>query len=302
MNIRDVEALIAVIETGSVVAAAARLRITQPGLTRRIQNLEDHLGARLLERDSKPYKPTAAGIRAYEHGRKILREIDAFRAHVSPGSGMGGVFRFGFMPHVSEEAVTSGVAALRESFPKLFLKLSSGWSSDLAERVVRRELDAAVVFMSEGAAPVESGRAIDLGLLELVVVAPRSYGLSNRTMLQDLAEYPWVLNQTGCGFRNYVRQSLNAANLPFDVAVEVADPSVRLALVASGHGIGLTTPSAVHASRWRSELMVVETPDFRPIVRMWLLHGAGSGILVEPVDVLAACFKSVAKEGGLLAA
>ncbi len=301
MNVRDVEALLAVIETGSVGAAAARLRITQPGLTRRIQNLESHLGAELLERDSKPYKPTAAGIRAYDHGRKILREVDAFRAHVSPGSEMCGVFRFGFMPHVSEGAVTSAVAALRRHFPKLALKLSSGSSSDLEERVFRRELDAAAVFLPEGAQPAESLRAVDLGLLELVVVAPRSFGLPDRAVLQDLAEFPWVLNQTGCGFRNYVRHSLNAANLPFEVAVEVADPSVRLALVAHGHGIGLTTQSALDSSRWRNDLMVVETPGFRPVVRMWLLHCAGSGVLVEPVDVLAGCFRAAATTGSLLA-
>ena len=61
MNTHDLVAFVAVVETGSIVAASARLNLTQPGVTRRIQNLEEMLGAQLLDRLSKPLKPTAAG-------------------------------------------------------------------------------------------------------------------------------------------------------------------------------------------------------------------------------------------------
>ena len=62
MNTHDLVAFVAVVETGSVVAASARLNLTQPGVTRRIQNLEEMLGAQLLDRLSKPLKPTAANV------------------------------------------------------------------------------------------------------------------------------------------------------------------------------------------------------------------------------------------------
>ncbi len=50
MNTHDLVAFVAVVETGSIVAASARLNLTQPGVTRRIQNLEEMLGAQLLDR------------------------------------------------------------------------------------------------------------------------------------------------------------------------------------------------------------------------------------------------------------
>ena len=84
MNIRDLEAFVAVVETGSIVGASARLNLTQPGVTRRIQNLEDGLAAALLDRQSKPLKPTSAGREAYEHGRRVLRSLDDLKAGVSP--------------------------------------------------------------------------------------------------------------------------------------------------------------------------------------------------------------------------
>ena len=83
MNTHDLVAFVAVVETGSIVAASARLNLTQPGVTRRIQNLEEMLGAQLLDRLSKPLKPTAAGIEAYEQGRRLLRMLDDLKNFAS---------------------------------------------------------------------------------------------------------------------------------------------------------------------------------------------------------------------------
>ena len=82
MNTRDVEAFLAVVETGSIVAASARLNLTQPGVTRRIQSLELVLGAELLDRESKPLRPTAAGREAYEQGRRLIGVIEDLRSGV----------------------------------------------------------------------------------------------------------------------------------------------------------------------------------------------------------------------------
>ena len=50
MNTHDLEAFVAVVETGSIVGASIRLNLTQPGITRRIQNLEQGLATVLLDR------------------------------------------------------------------------------------------------------------------------------------------------------------------------------------------------------------------------------------------------------------
>ena len=83
MNTHDLLAFVAVVETGSIVAASARLNLTQPGVTRRIQNLEQMLGAQLLDRLSKPLKPTAAGYEAYEQGRRLLRMLEDLKSGVA---------------------------------------------------------------------------------------------------------------------------------------------------------------------------------------------------------------------------
>lgn len=61
MNLDDLQAFVAAVETGSVGRAALRLNLTQPAVSRRIQRLEEALDTTLLDRDSKPAKPTPAG-------------------------------------------------------------------------------------------------------------------------------------------------------------------------------------------------------------------------------------------------
>ena len=77
MNIEDVRAFVAVVDNGSVGKAALRLNLTQPAISRRVQRLEESLGVTLLDRISKPARPTRAGAAAYQRCLEVLRATDA---------------------------------------------------------------------------------------------------------------------------------------------------------------------------------------------------------------------------------
>ena len=71
------KAFIRTVERGSVTGAARDLNISQPAVTKHLQNLERHVNARLLERSSKSVRPTAHGMALYEVSRQALASIDA---------------------------------------------------------------------------------------------------------------------------------------------------------------------------------------------------------------------------------
>src|SRR5271168_1236615 len=79
MNLFDLEAFASVVETGSVVAASARLHLSQSAITRRIQNVENELNIPLLHRDARPLQPTKAGLEIYEHARRVLSSMNDLR-------------------------------------------------------------------------------------------------------------------------------------------------------------------------------------------------------------------------------
>jgi len=285
MNTHDLLAFVAVVETGSIVAASARLNLTQPGVTRRIQNLEQMLGAQLLDRVSKPLKPTAAGYEAYEQGRRLLRMLEDLKSGVAKDGVVRGEFRLGITPYLSESGLTGPLDALRAEFPELAVRVVAGWSPHQLDRVGRNELDAAAICLPDGVTPPADLEGEDLGSQPVVFVVARDMKMPKTVGLTELSRMSWVINQDGCGFRNALKRHFDAEHLPFNVAVEALDSELRLSLVARGLGVGLVTPIALRQSPFRSRLKVVKTTDFNPAVRAWIVHRPPAGRLARPLKV-----------------
>lgn len=77
VELRHLRALDAVAEAGTVTAAAARLHMTQPALSRTLAQLESRVGVRLVDRSSRHLALTSAGTTLLGHGRAILARLDA---------------------------------------------------------------------------------------------------------------------------------------------------------------------------------------------------------------------------------
>lgn len=287
MNTRDLQAFVAVVESGSMVRAAERLFLTQPGLTRRVQNLETMLGIELLDRQSKPLKPTAAGSDVYGLARAVLRAVDDLLAVASPDSEPVGEFRIGVPPFLSEMALEQPIDRLRAAFPNLTLRVTAGWSPGLLEGIEKAKADAVVVLLPEGV-PLPAGlTSMLLAYKPTVVVAPRSFSLPDKPVsLADLAAYPWVLNQDGCGMRSALSRAMSAAGLPFNVAVEAFGSELQLSLVARALGVGLAAPEVLARSPHRNALQIVDVPEFNSGLNVWLVHAVLPGRLVRPVAVM----------------
>lgn len=285
MNTHDLVAFVAVVETGSIVAASSRLNLTQPGVTRRIQNLEEMLGAQLLDRLSKPLKPTTAGYEAYEQGRRLLRMLDDLKSGVAGDGVVRGEFRLGLTPFLSEAGLSGPLDAVRAEFPALAVRVVSGWSPQQLERVCRNELDAAAICLPDGAVPPADLVADDLGAQPVVFVVARDTKIPSSVDLKRLSQMSWVINQDGCGFRDTLKRRFDAEHLPFNIAVEALDSELRLSLVARGLGVGLVTPIALKRSAVRHKLKPVRTPGFNPAVRAWIVHRAPAGRLARPIKL-----------------
>ncbi len=287
MNTRDVEAFLAVVETGSIVAASARLNLTQPGVTRRVQSLEQTLGAELLDRQSKPLRPTPAGREAYEQGRRLIGVIEDLRSGVSPQRAPVGEFRLGITPYLSEPSLAAPIDRLRQEFAKLDIRITADWSLSLVERLRHGELDAAAICLADGIDPPDGFTADDLGAQPVLLVAAKDLAIKQPASLEELARHPWVMNQDGCGFRGAIKRIFEAARLPFHVGVEALSPDLRLSLIARGIGIGLETPAGLARSPCCDGIKVIEARNFRPKVRAWLVHRPPAGRLALPIDVFA---------------
>ena len=116
--------LVAVAETGRIGAAAERLAIAQPALSRAIARLEARLGGRLFERIPTGVRPTPLGTAAVERARSLLREFRAAEEELGAAvSGRAGTFRVTATPVWMRAVIAPAAAAFRERAPGVGLAL-----------------------------------------------------------------------------------------------------------------------------------------------------------------------------------
>src|ERR1700756_5282652 len=105
MTLDEIEAFVTVVRSESLNQAANALELTQPAVTRRIQNFEEALGVALLDRNTKPMRTTPMGRTVYDQCRAIVREIEALRQLVNDGAPLAGVLRLGVAQTVADIAM-----------------------------------------------------------------------------------------------------------------------------------------------------------------------------------------------------
>jgi DNA-binding transcriptional LysR family regulator len=289
MNLQDIEAFVAVAETGSVNRAAGRLHLTQPATTRRIQNFEAAIGdAPLFNRAVKPAILTSLGSHVLEHCRQVLSAIAELEACTTRAADPTGSLKVGVAHGLGEIVLTTPFDAVRRMFPRIKLMVSSSWSTDLIDDVRAGALDCAVGLLTEDHTVPTRLTRIVLGAEQVVVVAAskspaRRDGKPWR--LRDLADKGWFLNPTGCGCRAILVKSFDRLELPIQIAAEVFGEDLQLSLIARCGGLGLVPRRQFERSPHRHELRVLNVLDFTMPATVALIRNTAPGRF-DPVIAL----------------
>jgi DNA-binding transcriptional LysR family regulator len=282
MEFDDVRAFVTVADVGSVSLAARDLNITQSAVTRRLQRLETSLGTALLDRRKRPVVLTGAGQAAIERCRRLLNDVREVRVAASNGGLLNGEFRVGVAHALTEFTLTEPAAELRRAFPHLLVRLSTGWSRELLERVRSGSLDAAVILLADGDPLPAEVTGTQIAKERLLVVASRQQPHLRSRKIRDLAGSQWILNPDGCAARAGLRKALLQADIDMVVGVETYNYELQLTLVAQNRGLGLVPQRILSQSRKRSRLRVLRVTGLEFPLVVWLVwHMPLSGF--EPV-------------------
>jgi DNA-binding transcriptional LysR family regulator len=289
MNISDIEAFVAVAEAGSVNRGARRLHLTQPAVTRRLQNFEANLGqVVLLDRSAKPPVLTPLGRQVLESCRRVLRAVEELEATPSSGEPTG-EFRIGIAHGLTEMMLISPLDELRQHYPRVRLRINANWTAWLIQEVRSGALDCAIVLIDDHTHMPSGVTVAALGAEKLVVVAGQNLSLPTARRpirLHDLAVHGWILNPLGCGYRSAVQRVFDREGLALDVAAEVFGHDLQLSLVARGAGLTIAPRRTFEAASDRRRLRIVKVQHFELQFTIALLHGGSLGSLASVVDWL----------------
>lgn len=120
MELRHIEQIVAICNAGSFSAAAERLGISQPTLSKNIARIEEKLGLKLFERTTGSARPTIFGAYVAEHGQSLLQGVSAIgRELVQMARGEAGLLRIAVGPATRLKPVPDVVRKAVEDFPQL---------------------------------------------------------------------------------------------------------------------------------------------------------------------------------------
>src|SRR4051812_9012410 len=201
MDRADLELVAAIARAGSLSGAAKLLRIAQPPLSRRLQQLEREIGAALFLRGRHGATPTAVGRSLIAGADAALAAIQrAEQDALDAAAGRAGRLRVGVTPTLGAVLLPGVLAAFRHSHPDVRLDLtSSGDSAWLRQQTASGELDIAVAALASHA---ETHTTVALsGEQHFVLIAPADLKLGKSVQRQRLVDVPFVALTAGEGLR-----------------------------------------------------------------------------------------------------
>ncbi|SAK85944.1 LysR family transcriptional regulator [Caballeronia calidae] len=252
---------VAVVEAGSISDAASRLSISQAGVSLRIKALESILDTSLLDRATRPARPTAAGQRLFEHATVLLQGADQMVESVrNVTRAKRIVVRLGC---VDSFAATIGPIIIRAlSGTSHQIRLWSGITPTLDAQLEARQLDMAVTTTSFTNAG--SIRRQKLFTEPYVAVLPKSFEVDRFTTIAELSRHLQFIRYSARSvIGQHVDAYLAAHGEDIDRTCEFDATDPMLSLVAAGLGFALTTPLCLWQSRhYVQDVRVVPLSSF----------------------------------------
>ena len=194
MKIQHLRFFIAVVDSGGVVRAAERLRISQPSISAALKALEEELGQPLFRRrgTGRSLRPTPKALRFYGDAREILRQCDAARARFTTEEPRPVKFRIGVLQTVASYDVAAFSSALAMNNPHLRLQVWEGGAIRVGEWLRQARIDAAWTTVDK-----DAGNARVLWHEPFVVLSSRTHpfatGAQTKLSVADLEGQPVVL-------------------------------------------------------------------------------------------------------------
>jgi len=240
MELRHLRYFVAVAEEGSLTdAAERRLHTSQPSLSRQIRDLEYEVGAELLTRGPRGVELTAAGRAFLDHARLALAQADAAgeaaRRAAQPART---IFAIGFQTGYEVTWLAKAMHILRDELHHIEVKLTSNYSPDLADALVRGSLD--VAFLR-----VEPHFDLEYRVVTqepLLVLMPRDHRLAARKSIrpQEIAGEIFISGSNKATvLRSVTENYLRRTGVDIKPDHGVDNLAMAISLVASTGGLSL---------------------------------------------------------------
>ena len=233
MDLTLLRSLVVVAEAGVITEAADRLNITQPALSRRMQQLEAHFETTLLERGRNGVRVTEAGRLVLAEAHALVARFDRLHETVNAHTNLEvGTVRLGGGATAVSFLVPPAIAAVQQDHSKIRFQVKEAGSQEIERAVVAESLELGIVTL-----PVRN-RDLDVRPLlvdRIVPVAARSHPLAGRRRISSahLRGFGLVGFEAGSAIRQIIDSQLRDAGVELNVVMELRSIPAILRMVAT---------------------------------------------------------------------
>lgn len=216
LKLRHLRLILELEATNNLHRAAERMNLSQPSVSKLLQEVEHALNARLFERSSQGVFPTPSGVLAARHARLMLNDIDRLQLDMNAmQEGTFGTVRIGSIVAALPQLVSPVLASIAETEPGIGLSLTIDTSDALLLGMESGRLDF-VIGRARGLLGPTALDCRDLGQEPLCVVTSCHNPLSDpgTLTLHDVASEKWILQTAPSPMRRAVEAAFTIALLP----------------------------------------------------------------------------------------
>jgi DNA-binding transcriptional LysR family regulator len=291
LNADHLRTFLAVADSGSFTAAAARLGFTQPAVSQQIRALEAQLGAtQLFRRSGKRMRLTHTGEELVGHARELVSLAERAERHMLGLQGhVTGRIAIGCAPSTGEHLLPALLAAFHDSHAHVQFTVDVGPTERLLEWLADRVVQVVVVDEHPRRRSLD---ALPLGCEPVVCLAARGHALldANTPTLHDLRGLPLIVPQRGTPLRRTIEDLFRRRVGPnAGLTIVLETDSTTLAAQAAADGLGLAFVPQHRVPRTR-DIGVLEVTGLEIELNWFLVRTRGleEGSAVEALWDFAA--------------
>ena len=248
MDIRQLRYFCAIAEEGQISRAAQRLHIAQPPLSYQLKLLEEELGVKLVDRNTRSLSLTQAGHVFYQRAEQILGMLQAAASEVKDVEyGVNGILAIGSPPAIGNIYIPERIARFHKEYPYVRFQWREGHTFRILELLEADMIEFGIVRL-----PVPAGAYEQLPLLteSWLAVARHDDPVwqgKNALELEELDGVPLIMmhRQSGIYCHDMVVDEMKAKGITPDIVCESDNISAILALVEKGIGMAILPESTL---------------------------------------------------------
>lgn len=247
-----VQAFVAVAENGAFNRAASALGITQTALSRRLKNLETHLGVRLVERTTRTVALSRSGAGFLPQARRLLSELAASLNEIrETGKAMRGDVTLACVPTMGVHYLPEVLREYAAHFPDNRIRLLDHSSAAVAEAVLTREAEFGINVAQLRHADLDGTPLLQDSF---VLVCRRDHPLAQnrRVSWQQLKGHRLIFPGPSSSNEPLLEQALGVEHQSLAIYYEVQRSSTAVGLVAQGVGIAVVPRLAMQKGAYPS--------------------------------------------------